>query len=137
MCFCYIIIADIFRLLFIQLFYAKNHCSFVPAEEIPLNPTNSETQTNNQSRLHYDLSVNEAEHQLLNVNSNFDANDSTHLHTSQQNSTSHTKRNGKIVSLLNTQHDFNRPVSNLRDINAMSVASIYDRENNDIMDADK
>lgn len=44
-------------------------------------------------------------------------------------------QNGKNVLLVDAQQD--RPRSNLRDINAMSVASIYDRENNEIMDADK
>lgn len=41
------------------------------------------------------------------------------------------------MSQLDTQHGRKRSTGNLRDINAMSVASIYDREHNEIMDADK
>lgn len=107
------------------------------SEEIPLNPSNSENQRPDQSRLGYDLAVDDAERRLLNVTKQPTI-DSTRLRTSlHQKSPFQNKQNGNTVSQLDKQQDRKRSIGNLRDINAMSVASIYDREHNEIMDADK
>lgn len=109
------------------------------SEEIPLNPTNSETKpVPSSSRSRYDTSADEAERRLLNVKKRPTI-DCTRLRTSpQQESPFHSDGNGKTVSPLKTTQQVKvRSGGNLRDINAMSVASIYDREHNEIMDADK
>ncbi|XP_031635097.1 anoctamin-1 isoform X2 [Contarinia nasturtii] len=113
----------------------------VSSEEIPLNPTNSETKTRPNQSIEssscYDTSVDDAERRLLNVNQR-PAVDCTRLRTiPQQESAFHSGQNGKTLSPLDmSQQDKVHSGSNLRDINAMSVASIYDREHNEIMDAD-
>lgn len=107
------------------------------SEEIPLNPSNSENHGAGQSRLGYDTAVDDAERRLLNV-THRPTIDVSRLRTSpHQKSPFQSEENGKNVSPLDAQQDRHRAVSNLRDINAMSVASIYDREHNEIMDADK
>ena len=113
----------------------------IAPEEIPLNASHSENrrtnQTPGQSRLNYDLAVNDAERRLLNV-THPPAIDCTRLRTSNhQKSPFQNEANDKNVSQLDTQQGRKRSIGNLRDINAMSVASIYDREHNEIMDADK
>lgn len=103
-------------------------------EEIPLNPTLKKQISNNNSNHGYDSAVDDAEKQLLNVTvpSGVDCN---RLHTQK------SERNGKAVSVADsatsTLLDAAYPVTNLHDINAMSIASIYDREDDDVMDADK
>lgn len=107
------------------------------SEEIPLNPTNSENRRPEQSRLGYDLTVDDAERRLLNVTKQPTI-DLTRLRTSpHQKSPFQSEQNGNTVSQLDKQQDRKRSIGNLRDINAMSIASIYDREHNEIMDADK
>lgn len=121
----------------------KTKCSYVYSvvlsEEIPLNSVNSETnQTSNQPRLGYDSAVDEAERRLLTA-TNHSSIDVNYLRSlSQEKSQFHNQRNGKVVSPLNrTQQDREHSVGNLLDINAMSIASMYDQEHNEIMDADK
>lgn len=95
----------------------------------------------NQSNASYDSAVDEAEKQLLDVNMPV-AIDCSRL---RSRINSETEKNGSIPLRLNLTSPFSQQEnklnkansSNLRDINAMSVASIYDKENNDIMDADK
>lgn len=131
--------------MFIHLVNTKNSRNIfilaIAPEEIPLNASNSENRRTNQtpaqSRLNYDLAVNDAERRLLNV-THPPTIDSTRLRTSnRQKSPFEGKANDENVSQLDTQQGRKRSISNLRDINAMSVASIYDREHNEIMDADK
>lgn len=85
----------------------------------------------------YDSAVDDAERRLLSVNKPPTI-DVSRLRTSpHQKSQFQTEQNGKTLSPLDAQLDRKRSVSNLRDINAMSIASVYDREHNEIMDADK
>lgn len=88
------------------------------SEGIPLTPKQKLFKINNG----YDIAVDEAEKHLLKVPSN-----SRKIKPEIKN-----KRN---VSLIDSSAAY--PVTNLHDINAMSVASIYDREDDDVMDADK
>lgn len=124
--------------LFIQLIDKRKIscvCSVVLSEEIPLTSSDSEcNQTPSQPRLGYDSAIDEAERRLLTATNP----SASRLQASpQEKSQLNSERNGRPVSLLNTQQDRNNSVGNLLDINAMSVASIYDREHNEIMDADK
>lgn len=75
----------------------------------------------------YDTAVDEAEKNLLDV--------PLHLHTK----TKPEYRNKRNVPLTDSSEAISTvyPVTNLYDINAMSIASIYDGEDDDIMDADK
>lgn len=107
------------------------------AEEIPLNSSNSESQAVSQTRLGYDLAVDEAERRLLNVTQHPTIDCGRLRITPKQKSPFDTDKHGKRLSLGDAQQDHDNLISNLRDINAMSIASIYDRENNEIMDADK
>lgn len=104
---------------------------------MPLNPSSSDSsQRSGRSRLGYDTAVDDAERRLLNVTQRPTV-DISRLRTSpQQISQFQGEQNGNTV-LGAQQAPPKRSVSNLRDINAMSVASIYDREHNEIMDADK
>lgn len=108
----------------------------VLSEELPLNPANSTSQTSNPPRLGYESAVDEAEKRLLAVvkPSNPDCN---RLRNTPREKSKFIQQNGKNVLLLEPQQDRQRSVGNLRDINAMSVASIYDQELDEIMDADK
>lgn len=97
------------------------------SEEIPLNNSKKKQNQSND----YDSVADEAEKQLLNVRSNRLLN------------TNKLKKNGKIEpaslvdSATSTLLDAECSTTNLHDINAMSIASIYDREDDDVMDADK
>lgn len=105
-----------------------------------MNPTNSEKQKADQRpdqrRLGYDSAVDEAERRLLSV-TQAPTVDCSRLRTTPQEKSLFEHNNGETTSLLVSQQEPSPSASNLRDINAMSVASIYDRESNDIMDADK
>lgn len=112
------------------------------SEEIPLNPNSTPNKKLKQSAKHlnhgYDSAVDEAEKHLLDIKaaSGIDCN---RLRSSQRNENVH--QNGRAASLIDsatsTQVGGGYPVTNLHDISAMSIASIYDREDDDVMDADK
>lgn len=70
----------------------------------------------------YESATDDAEEHLLNASHRIDINE---RYVKLEPATSATQQHRKY------------PTSNLRDISAMSVASIYDREHFDIMDADK
>lgn len=78
--------------------------------------------------------VDEAEKRLLDV-ARPTTNDWSRLRNTPQEKSQFQQQNGRNSLPLDAQQE--RFVNNLRDINAMSVASIYDREHNEIMDADK
>lgn len=90
----------------------------------------------NQAATDYDSAVSEAERRLLNVRVGPTV-DCNRLRTLRTQKSPFQKRNDETESLLDSQQDRKHSVSNLRDINAMSVASVYDGENNEIDDADK
>lgn len=98
------------------------------SEQIPLNPTKKKFQPNDDS------AIDDAERRLLDVIVPVSV-DCNRLRTNK------TDPNGKAVSVVDsatsTLLDAEYPVTNLHDINAMSIASIYDREDDDVMDADK
>lgn len=74
----------------------------------------------------YERAVDEAEKHLLDV-------------PSYSRKTKPEIRNERNVSLIDSSATISTayPVTNLHDINAMSIASIYDKEDDDVMDADK
>lgn len=90
----------------------------------------------NQPAANYDSAVNEAERRLLNVTHGPTV-DLNRLRTSPSQKSPFQKRNDETESLLESPRDRTNSVTNLRDINAMSVASVYDGEHNEIDDADK
>lgn len=83
------------------------------SEEIPLTLKQKTFEIHNG----YDTAVDEVDKHLLDVPSN-------------SRKTKPETQNSRNVSLIGS-------VTNLHDINAMSIASIYDREDDDVMDADK
>lgn len=113
------------------------------SEQIPLNLTSSSEQvihendkpggaTTTRSFKHinnaYESAADEAERHLLSAQEG------------QNNKTESANKSNQSLYAVNTKASSTqrgRRLTNLNDINAMSVASIYDRENNDIMDADK
>lgn len=107
------------------------------SEEIPLtNSANAENQRINQPHSGYDSAVNEAERRLLSVSQGPTV-DCNRLRTSPQQKSPFKSPNDETVSLIESQQEPTHSMTNLRDINAMSVASIYDQEHNEIDDADK
>lgn len=127
--------------MFIHLIYNENCVYFLVElfDEIPLNPTKSDSNELSHSHLDYDIAVDEAERRLLDIKQHPTI-DTRQLRTSpeQKSPFNNVHKNGKRLSLtLDAQQDQRHSISNLRDINAMSIASIYDREHNEIMDADK
>lgn len=94
-------------------------------------------QSLNQSTVDYDSAVNEAERRLLSVSQQPTV-DCKRLRTSpSQKSPFRKKSPDENESLLDSQLDQKRLATNLRDINAMSVASVYDGEYNEVNDADQ
>lgn len=92
------------------------------SEEVPLTLKQTDFATNNG----YDTAVDEVEKHLLNVLS----------HSRKTKAENQTKRNVSLID-SSTSIPAAYPMTNLHDINAMSVASIYDREDDEVMDADK
>lgn len=91
-------------------------------EEVPLTLKQRNFTTNNG----YDTAVDEVEKHLLNGPS----------HSRKTKPENQIKRNVSLID-SSTSIPAAYPVTNLHDINAMSLASIYDREDDDVMDADK
>lgn len=113
----------------------------VPTDEIPLNSvdsTNSENQqSSDQTVQECDSTVNEAERRLLNVTQNPTVDCNRLRVTPKRKSPSNRRHSDETISLLESQQGTPHFQNNLRDINAMSIASIYDREHNEVDDADK
>lgn len=78
--------------------------------------------------------MNEAERRLLNISQGPSVD---RLRTTPHPKSTFEQPNNETESLLDSQQDTKHSVTNLRDINAMSIASIYDQEHNEIDDADK
>lgn len=74
------------------------------------------------------------EHQA--INGDYQSDDETEKHLLGAHSKVKQRTIPSRLASISSHHDREPPASNLVDINAMSVASIYDQENNDIMDAD-
>lgn len=113
----------------------------VTTDEIPLNSVSSSNSENQQSTdppiEEYDSTVDEAERRLLNATKNPTI-DSNRLRVSpKQKSPLNRRHSDETISLLESQQGTPHLQNNLRDINAMSIASIYDREHNEVDDADK
>lgn len=106
-------------------------------DEIPLNSVNSTNSENQQSSLEQHCAANEAERRLLDVRQAPTV-DCTRLRVApQQKSPFQRPHSDETQSLLDSQRGIVNSPSNLRDITAMSIASIYDREHNEVDDADK
>lgn len=99
-----------------------------------MNSSNSENRRPNDD---YDSAVREAERRLLSVTQGPTVDVDRLRSSSEQQSQFQTLQNDESESLLDTEQERNRSTGNLRDINAMSIASIYDREHNEVDDADK
>lgn len=84
---------------------------------------------------HFPAQPNQRKHQLHGTYPSDDETRETLLASHSQRI--HRTNDSELMPLSSTHHEHKSPASNLIDINAMSVASIYDQENNDIMDADK
>lgn len=112
-------------------------------DEIPLNSVNSTNSENQQDSFEQQQqqqlsAANEAERRLLNVRQ-APAVDCSRLRVApQQKSPFQRPHSDETESLLNSQRGIEvNSTGNLRDINAMSIASVYDREHNEVDDADK
>lgn len=123
-------ISSIFYFFFIVNLFI--FCAVVVSEEIPLTSTNSENQEISQPTSGYDSAVNETEKRLFSVSQDPSV-DCNRLKTSPQQKSPFNNTNDETESLLDTQQER----SNLRDLKAMSIASIYDQEHDEIDDADK
>lgn len=99
-------------------------------DEIPLNSVNSTNSENQQS------ATDDAERRLLNVTQGPTV-DCNQLRVTPQQKSPFQRHSDETESLLDSQRGTENLQFNLRDINAMSIASIYDREHNEVDDADK
>lgn len=110
----------------------------VTPDEIPLNSVNSTNSANRQSSFERKLAAaDEAERRLLDVRQAPTVDCSQLRVAPQQKSPFPRPHSDETQSLLNSQRGIGNSPSNLRDITAMSIASMYDREHNEVDDADK
>lgn len=102
----------------------------VTTDEIPLNSVNSTNSENQQS------AADEVEQHLLDVTqaSTVDCN---RLRVLPKQKSPFRRHSDETETLLESQRGTEFLHNNLHDINAMSIASIYDQEHNEIDDADK
>lgn len=110
----------------------------VTTDEILLNSVNSTNSENQQSleQQRQQSAVDEAERRLLDVRQGPTV-DCTRLRAIPEQESPFQRHNDETQSLLDSQRATENLPFNLRDINAMSIASIYDREHNEVDDADK
>lgn len=108
----------------------------VTPDEIPLNSVNSTNSENQQSFLQQLRAADEAERRLLDVRQEPTV-DCSRLRETPQQKSPFQRHSDETESLLDAQRGIISSPSDLRDINAMSIASIYDREHNEVDDADK
>lgn len=110
----------------------------VSTDEIPLNSVNSTNSENQRESFEQQQSAaDEAERRLLDVRQAPTVDCSRLRVAPQQKSPFQRPHSDETESLLNSQRGIVHSANDLRDINAMSIASIYDREHNEVDDADK
>lgn len=121
-----------------MILYSFSLDAVVSTDEIPLNSVNSTNSENQQDSLEQQQSAaDEAERRLLDVRQAPTVDCSRLRVAPQQKSPFQRPHSDETQSLLNSQRGIVNSSNNLRDINAMSIASIYDREHNEVDDADK